>query len=93
MSDNKNLYFDYGIVEVKHRFNINRSLDDYKVITLNKCYNLYIVYKLKTVDGDRLFPEVQISYKDEDNNLRCLKADLHEFTFAIKHKGDMQINL
>ena len=93
MSDNKEFVFDFGIVEVKHRFNITRSLDDYKVITLNKCYNLYIVYKLKTVDGDRLFPEVQIAYKDEDDNLRCLKADLHEFTFAIKHKGDMQINL
>lgn len=54
---------------------------------------MVLVYKFETMACDKLIAEVQIVYKDEDDNLRCLKADLHDFTFAIKHKGDMQINL
>lgn len=85
--------FKYGVIEFKKRFNINLSLDDYKVTTLNKCIRMVLVYKFETMACDKLIAEVQIVYKDEDDNLRCLKADLHDFTFAIKHKGDMQINL
>ena len=93
MSNSKEFVFDYGIIEFKHRFNMTRSLDDYKVTTLNKCIRMEIEYKYYTMACDKLIAEVQIVYKDEDDNLRCLKADLHDFTFAIKHKGDMQINL
>lgn len=93
MNNSKEFVFDYGIIEFKHRFNMTRSLDDYKVTTLNKCIRMGIEYKYYTMACDKLIAEVQIVYKDEDDNLRCLKADLHDFTFAIKHKGDMQINL
>ena len=54
MSDNKNFVFDYGIIEFKHRFNMTRSLDDYKVTTLNKCIRMGIEYKYYTMARDNL---------------------------------------
>lgn len=85
--------FDYGIVEYKHRFSITRSLDDYEVTTLNKCMRMSVQYKYYTMACDKLIAEMQIIYKDENNKLHCFTADLHDFTFSIKHKGDMQIEL
>lgn len=41
--------FDYGIVVYKHRFNMTRSLDDYKEITLNKCIRIGLELKYKTM--------------------------------------------
>lgn len=85
--------FDYGIVTYKHRFSIKRSLNDYKETTLNKCIRMGVQFKYYTMACDKLIPEMQIIYKDENNNLHCLCEDLHDFTFCIKHKGDMMINL
>lgn len=85
--------FDYGVVTFKHRLSIHRSLEDYEEITLNRCMRMGIVYKYKTIGCDKPFAEMQISYKDENGKLRCLCEDLHDFTFSIKHKGDMQIDL
>ena len=85
--------FDYGVIIYKHRFSMTRSLRDYEETTLNKCIRMGIEYKYKTMACDKLIAEVQIVYKDENNNLQCFKADLHDITFSIKHKGDMQINL
>lgn len=90
---NKDFVFDYGIVEYQHRFSITRSLDDYEVTTLNKCIRMGIQYKYYTMACDKLIAEMQITYKDENNKLHCFTADLHDFTFSIKHKGDMQIDL
>ena len=39
----KEFYFDYGIVIYKHRFDLNRSLNDYKETILNKCIRMGIV--------------------------------------------------
>ena len=88
-----NFSFEYGIVTFKHRFSINRSLDDYKEITLNKCIRMGIQYKYYTMACDKLIAELQLVYKDEKGKLKCLKKDLHEWTFQIKHKGDMIISL
>ena len=85
--------FDYGVVTYKHRFSIKRSLNDYEEITLNKCIRMGIQHLYKTMACDKLVTEIQIVYKDENNNLHCLCEDLHDFTFCIKHKGDMLINL
>lgn len=85
--------FDYGIVVYKHRFSINRSLDDYEETTLSKCIRMGVQYKYKTMVCDKLIAEMHIIYKDENNNLKCLCEDLHEYTFEIKHKGDMRIYL
>ncbi len=86
-------HFDYGVVVYKHRFSINRSLDDYKEITLHKCIRMGIQYKYKTMARDKLIAEMQIVYKDENGKLHCLCEDLSEYTFEIKHKGDMKIQL
>lgn len=88
-----NFTFEYGVVIYKHRFSINRSLDSYKEIILNKCINMGIQYKYKTAGCDKLIAEMQIVYKDENNKSHCLCLDLHEYTFEIKHKGNMHIRL
>ena len=88
-----NFTFDYGIVIYKHRFSINRSLDDYKETTLNKCIRMGIEYKYKTVACDKLIAEMQILYKDENNKLQCLCLDLYDWTFKIKHVGNMQCHI
>lgn len=85
--------FEYGIVVFKHRFSINRSLDDYEETMLNKCNRIGLEYKYYTMACDKLISELQIVYKDENNKLQCLKKDLHEWTFEIKHKGDMKISI
>lgn len=85
--------FDYGIVTYKHRFSINRSLDDYEETTLNKCIRTGIEHKYKTMACDKLVTEMQIVYKDENDKLQCLCLDLHDWTFTIKHLGDMMCNL
>ena len=85
--------FEYGIVTFKHRFSINRSLNDYEETTLNKCIRIGLEYKYYTMACDKLIAELQIVYKDENDKLQCLKADLHDWHFQIKHKGDMMITL
>lgn len=85
--------FDYGTIVYKHRFSINRSLDDYKETTLSKCIRMGLVYKYYTMACDKLIAEIQVCYKDKDNNLQCLCLDLHDWTFEIKHKGNMQVQL
>lgn len=85
--------FNYGRVAYKHRFSINRSLDDYEETTLNRCISMGVQYKYKTMACDKLIAEMQIVYKDENGKLHCLCEDLHDFTFSILHKGDMQIHI
>ncbi len=88
-----NINFDYGIVIYKHRFDIGKPLDYYKEIILNKCVRMGLVYKYKTMACDKLIAEMQILYKDEDNKPQCLCLDLEYWTFEIKHKGNMRIQL
>lgn len=85
--------FDYGVVTYKHRYVIHRSLDDYKETTLNRCVAMIVLYKYKTMSSDVPFAEMQIVYKDENDHMQYLCKDLHDFTFTINHKGDMQIDL
>ena len=85
--------FDYGVVVYKHRFSINRSLNDYEETTLNKCIRMGIAYKYKTMACDKLIAEMQIVHKDENDKLKCVCLDLHDWTFAIKHLGNMMCNL
>ena len=85
--------FEYGVVSYKRRFSIKRALDDYEETVLTKCIRIGLEFKYKTVACDKLIPELQIVYKDDNNNLHCLIKDLHDFTFSIIQKGDMVINL
>lgn len=81
--------FDYGVVAYKHRFNMTRSLDDYKETTLNKCIRIGLELKYKTMACDKLVYELQILYKDENDKLQYLRLDFQDWTIAIKHIGDM----
>lgn len=83
--------FNYGRVAYKHRFSINRSPEDYEETVLEKCISMEVQHKVK-FNGD-LIAEMQILYKDENDNLQCLCVDLHEFTFSVKHQGNMTISL
>ena len=85
--------FDYGIIIYKHRFSINRSLNDYKETTLNKVIRMGLVLCYKTMAKDELVYEYQICYKDENNKLQCLCLDLHDWYIEIKHKGNAQITI
>lgn len=85
--------FDYGIIIYKHRFSINRSLNDYKETTLNKVIRMGLVLCYKTMAKDKLVYEYQICYKDENNKLQCLCLDLHDWYIEIKHKGNAQITI
>lgn len=85
--------FDYGVVKYKHRFSLNRSLNDYVQTTLNKCISMEIRYIYKTMACDELIIEMHILYKDDNDDLQCLCLDLYDYTFKVCHKGDMAINL
>lgn len=89
----KEIDFDYGVVIYKHRFDLDRSLDDYTETTLNKCIRMGLVYKYKTMDCGKLIAEMQIIYRDLDNKMQCLCLDLQDWTFKIKHKGNMLVEL
>ena len=89
----KEFIFDYGVVIYKHRFSLDRSLNDYKETTLNKCIRMGLVYKYKTMARDKLIAEMQVLYRDENNEVQCLCLDLHDWTFEIKHKGNMLVQL
>ena len=88
-----NFTFEYGIVVFKHRFSIKRSLNDYEETTLNRCISISLEFKYYTMACDKLIPEIQVLYKDENEKVQCLKKDLHEWSFEIKHKGNMGIRL
>ncbi len=85
--------FEYGSVTYKHRFSINRSLNDYEETTLNKCIRIGLEYKYYTMACDELVAEFQVVYRDEKDKLQCLCLDLHDYTFKINHKGDMMIQI
>ena len=85
--------FDYGIVVYKHRFSIKRALDDYEETTLNKCIRMGVALKYKTVACDKLVYEMQILHRDENDKVKCLCLDLHDWAFNIKHIGNMQCEI
>lgn len=85
--------FDYGVIEYKHRFSLSRSMDDYAVTVLDKCICVGLVYKYYTMAHDKLIAEVQIVRRVGPKETECVKFDLLDFTFTVKHKGDMSIHL
>ena len=50
--------FEYGIVIYKHRFSINRSLNDYEEAMLNRCIRMGVQYMYKTMACDKLIAEI-----------------------------------
>ena len=91
--DKINTRYDYGIITYKHRFSINRSLNDYEETTLTKVIRMGLELVYKTMAKDKLIYEYQICYKDNDNKLQCICLDLHDWYIEIKHKGDCMITI
>lgn len=85
--------YDYGIISYKHRFSMNRSLDDYEVTTLHKCIRTSLELKYKNMKKDELIYEFQILYKDIEDRLQCVTLNLHDYTIDVEHKGDMQLHI
>lgn len=85
--------FEYGVVVFKHRFSINRSLNDYEKTTLSRCIRMGVQYKYYTMACDKLIAEMQVLYKDDVGKLQCFKADLHDYTFEIKNLGNMMCHI
>ena len=83
-------YFDYGLVTFKHRFSIDRPVNDYAETTLNRCIRMGIEFK---IFGGQPIAEMQVVYKDVNEKLQCLCLNLHDWTFSILHLGDMQCNI
>lgn len=82
--------FDYGIITYKHRFSINRSLDDYEETMITKCIMLGLEWKSNWKDS---WFEFQIIYKDAKNKNQIKILKLEDWTVNIIHKGDMSINI
>lgn len=85
--------FDYGVIEFKHRFSLSRNLGDYAVTVLDKCISVSLVYKYYTMACDKLIAEIQVIHRVSPTETNLTKFDLHDFTFKVKHKGDMCISL
>lgn len=88
----KEFKFNYGVVIYKHRFTINRSLDDYEEIKLDKCIMLELAWK-SNINGTESWFETHIVYKDENNKPQIVKLKIEEYVVKVIHKGDMSINL
>ena len=82
--------FDYGIVEIHNRLNINKPLN-FETIKLEKCIRFGLVSKSCMSGGS--YWEIQILYKDENNELQCAKYNLNMKHINILHQGNMQIEI
>ncbi len=85
--------FDYGIIVYKHRFSVNTSLDDYKSTVIYKVIRIGVELKYTTMEKSKLKYEMQIVYKDNNDNLECLKLDLEDYTVEILNTGDAYIHI
>ena len=86
--------FDYGIVEIGHRLNINKAINHEKIL-IKGGIRMGMVKKVRNFAGDT-FWEIQIIHKQDgkvENKLELFKGSLDEYTVEIKHKGSMQIAL
>lgn len=83
--------FDYGIVEIRHRLNINKSINHEKII-IDKCIRMNLVQK-NNFKKPTVYWEIQICYKDKNNKDQCAIFRLDYYTISILHKGDFAIDL
>jgi hypothetical protein len=82
--------FDYGVIEVSHRLNINKPINHEKIVIKG----LGIVKKAKW-NSNETWWEMQIIYKPNapHNPTELFKGSLDYYTFNIKHKGNMQVEI
>lgn len=82
--------FDYGVIKISNRLNINKPIT-FKTLTLEKCIRFGLVKKC-SVTG-KSYWEIQIIYKDENNDSQLAKYNLDDKEIRIRHQGDMLIEI
>jgi len=90
----KKFEFDYGVVEIGHRLNINRAINHEKIV-LTGCIRMGFVKKLRNNADTCGYWEIQIIHKPNapENPTELFKGSLDDYTIDIKHKGNMQVQL
>ena len=83
--------FDYGIIVIGYRLCVDKPIRREK-LRLEKCIRMGTVQKRRSL-ASPYYWEVQIVYKDAENQLHCAKFDLEDRTIKIVHQGNMQIDL
>ena len=88
--------YQYSVIEVKHRFNIMRSLDDYKVTRYEKVIRtgLKRIYKCPAdADANRITNLFGMIYKDENNELQYKEYDIDEWKITVIKCTDFKIEI
>lgn len=84
--------FDYGIITVNYRFNLERDLSEYKETIYDKVIQLTFSIKVNILNGKERHL-LEILYRDENNKLKYKNFDITEYTVKVKHKGNMTISI
>lgn len=84
--------FDYGIITVNYRFNLERDLSEYKETIYDKVIQLTFSIKVNVFNGKEKHL-LELLYRDEKNKLQYKNFDITEYTIKVKHKGNMTISI
>lgn len=86
--------YQYSIIEIKHRFNIKHSLDDYKVTRYDKVIRtgLKQIYLCPAdANAKRITNLFRITYKDENNKPQYKEFDINEWEITVIKCTDFKI--
>lgn len=85
VTDGENFSFEYGVVNISHRLNINKPIC-HDEITIDRVVSIMLVSKTSGW-------EFQILYRDENFVVQCGIYQLDDYVVKIKKRGDMGIVL
>lgn len=83
--------YDYTKIVVKHRFKLDRALDDYKETIYDKVIRTEskrVFRSLADKVGQRLFC---ILYRDENFETQYVEYDIEDWTFTVLHCTDFKV--
>lgn len=86
--------YQYSVIEVKYRFNVKRSLDDYKVTRYEKVIRtgLIQIYRCPAdADEERITNLFGMTYKDENDELHYKEFDINEWKITVIKCTDFKI--
>ena len=84
--------FDYGIITVNYRFNLERDLSEYKETIYDKVIQLSFDIRYRGCSNEKIYL-LEILYRDENNKLKYKNFDITDYTVKVKHKGNMIISI
>lgn len=85
VTDGENFSFEYGVVNIEHRLNINKPIC-HDEITPDRVVSVMLVSKTSGWG-------FQILYRDENFEVQCGIYKLDDYVVKIKKHGDMGIVL